>query len=294
MDIRHLTYFVEVARYKSFTKAGEALHITQPTISKMVRNLEEELGVTLFDRTNKQIALTDAGEVVLAQAQHIVKSLENLTTELADVMNIKKGSLRIGLPPMVGASFFPQIITEFHTRYPQITLQILEDGGQTIEHDVQEGNLDLGVVVLPVDEEQFDFFPFANEHLMLVVHPSHPFARREEVALTELQKEPFILFREDFTLHHHIRAACREAGYQPHVICESSQWDFIGEMVAVNLGIALLPATIVKELDTTRVCSIPLKQPAIPWHLGVIWRKDKYLSFAARKWIELTRSLFTK
>ncbi|MGZ6530125.1 MAG: LysR substrate-binding domain-containing protein, partial [Tumebacillaceae bacterium] len=251
------------------------------------------LGVTLFDRTTKQIKLTDAGVVVLAQAQRIVKSLENLTTELADVMNVKKGSLRIGLPPMVGASFFPQIITEFHSHYPGITLQLLEDGGQTIEHDVLEGSLDLGVVVLPVDQEHFDFFPFANEDLMLVVHVGHPFATRSEVELAELQSEPFVFFREDFTLHHHIRAACSRAGFQPHVVCESSQWDFIGEMVAAKLGIALLPATIVREFDSTRIRSIPLASPSIPWHLGVIWRKDKYLSFAARKWMDLTRSLFT-
>ena len=108
MDIRHLEYFLEVARNQSFTKAAEKLYITQPTISKTIRNMEDEWGVTLFYRQGKRIELTDAGQIMYQQAQQMVESFQRVSAELEDLMNLKRGHLRIGLPPMVGSSFFPR------------------------------------------------------------------------------------------------------------------------------------------------------------------------------------------
>lgn len=109
--------------------------------------------------------------------------------------------------------------------------------------------------------------------------------------LAELADEPFVLFREDFTLHDRIIRECIQAGFEPRVVYESSQWDLISGMVAANLGIALLPETICKEIDSSRVAILPLDNPTIPWQLGMIWRKDRYMSFAAREWIAFTRKL---
>ena len=124
MDIRHLLYFVEVAKQESFTKAADALYLTQPTISKMVKSLEDELGVTLIRRSTKHIELTDAGYAVLNQAQQIVESMKNLEVELNDVLQLRKGSIRIGLPPMVGSLYFAPIIGAFKAAFPQIELHL--------------------------------------------------------------------------------------------------------------------------------------------------------------------------
>ncbi len=126
MDIRHLTYFIAVAEHRSFTKAAESLHITQPTLSKMVRLLEQRLNVTLFDRSGKQIELTDAGRTILQSSRQIVRAFDNLSAELADVVQLKKRDHRFGLPPMVGGRFFPSIIERFHLKYPDIRLQLAE------------------------------------------------------------------------------------------------------------------------------------------------------------------------
>lgn len=292
MDIRHLQYFLKVAQLKSFTKAAQALYITQPTISKMIKSIEEELGVVLFNRLGKQVELTDAGHVMFVQAQDIVHSFQNLSSELDDLMSVKKGHIRIGLPPMIGSSFFPKVLGKFREQYPDVTIQLLEDGAKKVEADVENGALDIGVVLSPTNEELFHSFSLVKEKLMLLVHPSHSLADRERVSLPELAHESFVFFREDFALHDRIIAECVQAGFQPHVIYESSQWDFISEMVAANLGIAFLPEPICRELDTERIRILPLIEPIIPWHLIMIWRKDRYLSFAAREWIRFTQDLF--
>ncbi|MEB6550950.1 LysR family transcriptional regulator [Heyndrickxia sporothermodurans] len=289
MDVQHLKYFVAVAKEGNFTKAAQKLYVSQPTISKMVKSIEEELGVVLFDRTGKQAKLTDAGEVILAQAQNIIRSFENLSSELDDLMQLKKGNIHIGLPPMVGSRFFPKVIQEFHKKYPHITVQLVEDGAKRVERDVWNGTLDLGVVVLPVSEEIFHTFSFVNENLMLLTHPDHPLSKNKSVSLSELEHESFILFEKDFALHDRIIRECVRSGFQPNIIYESSQWDFISEMVIANLGVALLPETICRQINQKQVSIIPLTNPAIPWNLGIIWRKDRYLSFAAREWIRCTQ-----
>ncbi|WP_187386151.1 cidABC operon transcriptional activator CidR [Paenibacillus tuaregi] len=285
MDIRQLQYLIEVARLRSFTKAAESLYITQPTISKTIRQMEEELGVVLFDRIGKRIELTDAGQIMVNQAQNIVTSFNNMSAELDDLRNLKKGHIRIGLPPMVGASFFPTVIGQFHKKYPDITIQLFEDGAKKVEADVASGALDVGIAVLPLKMEGIEYFSFVEEKLNLLVHPTHRLSGLKEAPLIELAGESFVLFREDFVLHDRIIAECVRVGFQPRVVYESSQWDLISEMVAANLGIALLPETVCREVDPSRVAILPLVNPVIPWNLGIIWREDRYLSFAAREWI---------
>ncbi|MEK3790750.1 LysR family transcriptional regulator [Paenibacillus sp. FSL R7-0204] len=291
MDIRQLEYFVQAARLNSFSRAAESLYITQPTISKMIRNLETELGADLFYREGKSIRLTDAGELLLIKAQNIVESFASLSSELDSLRNLKQGHIRIGLPPMVGASFFPAVIGEFHRKYPEVTIRLHEDGAKKVEDDVESGLLDIGAIVLPVDQARFHSFIFVEERLELLVPAGHRLDGTQQVPLKELAEEEFVLFREDFALHDRIISECVKAGFQPKVVYESSQWDLISRMVAAGMGIALLPETICRDIDRSRIAVISLTEPVIPWQLGMIWRKDRYLSFAAREWISFAMNV---
>jgi DNA-binding transcriptional LysR family regulator len=251
----------------------------------MIRNLEIELGADLFYREGKSIRLTDAGELLLVKAQNIVESFTSLSSELDSLRNLKQGHIRIGLPPMVGASFFPAVIGEFHRRYPEVTIRLHEDGAKKVEDDVESGLLDIGAIVLPVNRAKFHCFTFVEEKLQLLVPAGHRLDGAQNVPLKELAEEEFVLFREDFALHDRIISECVKAGFQPKVVYESSQWDLISRMVAAGMGIALLPETICRDMDRSRIAVIPLTEPVIPWQLGMIWRRDRYLSFAAREWI---------
>ncbi|MDQ0219740.1 LysR family transcriptional regulator [Peribacillus cavernae] len=291
MDIKHLQYFIEVTNFNSFSRAADHLFITQPTISKMIKNLEAELGVALFDRSRKKLALTDAGHIILGQAKLINKAFQNLETELGNLLGLKKGHIRIGLPPIFDAHFFLKIIGSFHELYPGITFQLVEDGSKKIEEDVGNNLLDVGVIVLPTKNDIFQHFSFIEEDLKLILHPSHPLAYREEIRLAELADESFILFNKDFVLHDRIISSCNSAGFNPHIISESSQWSFIEEMVAWKLGVSLLPESICRHL-TKDVRSIKVINPSISWKLAIIWGKNHYLSYAAKEWLQFTKGQF--
>lgn len=293
MEIRHLEYFTTVAKHLSFTKASQELHISQPTISKMIKSLEEELGVTLFYRSPR-IELTDAGKALFRQSKSILNSFDNIESELADVMTMKKGNIKIGLPPIIGASFFPKIIGEFKELYPKIDIQIIEVGSKKIEQGIEDGTLDIGVVcTTPAKKDTFEMFSFIKSPLKLIVHPEHKLASDEVVSFNDLENEPFVMYREDFSLHDMIIKRCMlYNGFQPQIICESSQRDFMVEMVAANLGVSFLPEKICRELDSKRVSVVPLEEPHIYLHLAMIWKKDRYISFASKEWLKFTSSKY--
>ncbi|MBM7649622.1 DNA-binding transcriptional LysR family regulator [Bacillus ectoiniformans] len=289
MDIKHLQYFIEVTKFNSFTKAADHLFITQPTISKMIKNLEMEIGIPLFDRSRKELILTDAGKVVLEQAKLIDKAFQNLDTEMDNLSGLKKGHIRIGLPPLLDPRFFPKMLGHFHETYPNITFQLVEDGSKKIEEDVANHQLDIGVVVLPTKNDLFHSFAFLKEDLKLILPLSHPLANSEKIDLAALEQESFILFNSDFALHDRIIGACHIAGFNPKVISESSQWSFIEEMVACQLGVSLLPESICRHLSGN-VRAISVINPSINWDLAIIWRKDQYLSIAAKEWLRFTKN----
>ncbi len=289
MDIRHLEYFLEVVRQGSFSKAAAKMHVTQPSISKMVKTLEEEMGFTLLTRNTKQVELTDAGEALLEQAQRIVGLFQNLTAELEDVTNLSKGRLRLGMPPIAASTVFPRVLGEFNRAYPGIGVELFEYGSKKIEEAVLDGTLDVGIVCSPPAKPAlFAVYSCIRDPLKVIVHPTHRLAGCPAASFPMLAEESFVLYREDFSLHDHILARCREAGFRPRIICETSQREFMTGMVAANLGIALLPETICAQLDPAAIVALPLEGPPLYLELSAIRRQDGYLSFAARQWLAFT------
>lgn len=289
MDIRHLEYFLEVVRQGSFSRAAARMHITQPSISKMIKVLEDELGVTLLIRNTKQVELTDAGAALLEQSQRIVGLFQNLTAELDSVTNMRKGRLRLGMPPIAASTVFPRVLGEFNRAYPGIGMELFEYGSKKIEEAVLDGTLDIGVVCTPPARPAlFAVYSCIRDPLKVTVHSSHRLAGCPAVTFAMLAEESFVLYREDFSLHDHILARCQQAGFQPRIICETSQREFMTGMVAANLGIALLPGTICDQLDPAVIVAVPLEGPPLCLELSAIRRQDGYLSFAARQWLAFT------
>jgi DNA-binding transcriptional LysR family regulator len=288
MDIRALRYFVELVREKSFTRASEKLFVTQPTISKMIRNMEEELGQPLLNREGHSFTLTDSGQVLFAHGQLILAQMQQLEAELADLQSLQHGRLALGIPPMVG-HVYADLIRAYRSRYPKVELSIVEYGGRRIEQAVLEGELDLAITMLPTREEgvlsalELDCYPIQ------VVLPDLPRWRGDsEIRLADLQEEPFLLYTQAFTLSERLEQACQQAGFVPQVAARSSQWDFLTAMVRSGMGVAFLPEPICRRLTPDGLVLRPLL-PELSWRLGVIWPAKRYLSRTAEAWLALCR-----
>ncbi|GEJ56461.1 LysR substrate-binding domain-containing protein [Anaeromyxobacter diazotrophicus] len=291
MDVRSLRAFAAVVRQGGFTRAGAALHLTQPAVSKLVKGLEEELGVPLLLRAGRRVELTDAGRAVAERAQAVLDALRSVEEAVGDVAAVRRGRLRVGLPPMVGASLFPGVIAGYRRAHPGVELAVREEGARRVEELVLAGDLDLGVTLLPTSAA-LEVLPLHRDVLRAVLHPRHPLARRRRLALRDLAATPLVLYRPDFVLHGRILEACRAAGFTPQVAAESAQWDFIAGLAAAGVGAALLPGTLCRALPASRLAAVPLADPVIAWDLALAWRRGAWLPAAARAWVELTsRSL---
>ncbi|SNZ17133.1 DNA-binding transcriptional regulator, LysR family [Terribacillus aidingensis] len=285
MELRQLRYLVEIVKQKRLTKAAENLHISQPALSKTIKSLEEELGITLFKRSNKSSTLTDAGKVVYTYSQQVLAQLDEMQTTLQDLTDLQQGAVTIGIPPIIGSLFFPKVMARFHQTYPNVTINITEYGAARVVKAVDEGEFELGVAVMPIDAKEFNYYPIVEEEMKLMVHREHPLADRNLVELKELRNEDFIFYNEEFALHDIMRKRCIEEGFEPHILFKSAQWDFISEMVAANLGVSVLPESICNRTYNADIRIIDLT-PSIPWNLAIITKKEKYISYAGRRFIE--------
>lgn len=286
MEYRALKSFIEVADHKSYTLAAEHSYHSQPSLSKAVKKLEEELEVVLFNRTRKQLQLTDAGEVVYQQGRKALTALEELPLLLDELKEVATGLIKIGMPPLIGTLFFPKIARDLHIKSPNVKIELYELGAKVVENLVQNGDIDAGIVVLPTDDTLFNVQTFISDEFFVFVHKAHPLAKQKNLTLEDLKEEEFILFSKEFTLHKYIISACREVGFNPTISYESSQWDLIIELVASRLGIALLPQSIFDKQNNDQIVMVPLQAPPLLWRLGIITKKDGYQSFALKKFMQ--------
>jgi DNA-binding transcriptional LysR family regulator len=287
MELREIKSFIEVADHQSFTKAAAHSYLAQPSLSKAVKKLEEELQVELFDRSTRHLWLTDAGRIVYQQGRKALASLAELTILLDELRNVETGEIKIGIPPLIGTLFFPDIARRFHGQYPKVQLQLVELGAKRIDQLVNDGQIDLGIIVLPADEEKFNIYPFITDEFVLYIHEEHPLAQKKAVSISELKEEKFILFSKDFTLHDLVKRACEEEGFSPIVSYESSQWDLIIGLISSKLGIALLPKSIFYKQNNSNIKMIPIKNSVLLWKLGIITKKDAYHSFALKELLNM-------
>jgi len=295
VDIRHLEYFAEVAKHLSFTKAAATLHVSQPSISKAIKSIEEELGVPLFYRSSRQLELTDAGKAVLINAKNVLETFNNLTSELNDIMKLKKGEIRIGIPPIIGASFFSKLISQYKESYPSVEITLSEVGTKMIKQGVEEGSLDIGLICnLPIHGDSFELIQLLKDPLLLIVHKDHPLAGKPLLHLSELKSESFIFYRKDFSIYDRIIEECAKNDFYPNIVCESSQKDLMVELVEAKLGVALLPSKICQQLNNPEIKAIPLYESKINLELGMIWKRNRYLPFTVREFISVAEQYLTQ
>ncbi|WP_087972014.1 LysR family transcriptional regulator [Oceanobacillus rekensis] len=292
IDIKQIRCFLEVCRELNFSHASSNLHISQSALSKIIQSIEKELGILLFNRSTRHLQITKEGEAILPYAKKVLRQMEDFLQVAFEQKHAHSGEIRFGLPPVIGSSFFPSIIATFRRKYPNIKLTIVEEGSRVVEQTILDGQIDLGITILPIDREIFDVTPIVERKLKLVLPIHHPLSNRKSLSLSELKAEEFLMFNQDFSLYDQVRNACIKAGFEPIIIQESSQWDFMMKMVASENGICILPETICEHADLTKCAVVQITDPELDWNLAILRRKDSYLSSVVSIWINFITSSF--
>jgi len=209
-----------------------------------------------------------------------------LLIELDDLSQMRRGELRLGLPLLGADALFAWRFAEYRKRYPHIQVHLVEGGSKSLELALHAGELELAGALTPNDPA-FDWQPFCNEPLDALLPAAHPLAGRESIALAELADTPFLLYQQSFTLNDRLLRACREAGFEPREGGRSGQADFLGALVAAGQGVVLLPRVVAQEVERPGVARVLLSEPDLRWDICFIWRRDAYLSHAAKAWLAL-------
>jgi DNA-binding transcriptional LysR family regulator len=287
LDLRKLRVFVEVVRQGGFSQAAKAVFATQPTVSKVIRQLEDEFGVPLLNRIGHRSELTAAGEIVYRRALSLLTQNEDLLAELAELRGVKRGKLRVGFPRAGSSALFAPLFVSFRKRYPGIDVEIVVHDKDLAER-LRAGELDLALLAHPIPQD-LDAQDVRTEPLVVLLPADHALARRKAITLDKLANLPFILFEEGFTLNDVILDACRARRITPTIAARSSQVDFIVELVAAGVGIAFLPRVIAEKHSHPSVRRALLDDPKSKWRIALAWRRGGYLSHAAQAWLAHTR-----
>ncbi len=284
LSLRRLKMFVEVVRHGGFSSAAKVAFATQPTVSKAVRQLEDELGVALLHRAGRRAELTAAGEIVYRRALSLLAESEGLVAELDELRGLKRGSLRLGFARLGTSALFAPLLTSFRRRHPGVEADLSVHDRKRLEQALRAGEVDLAALVHPIARD-FGWQDVRSDSLVALLPRDHPLAGRKSVRLAKLAASPFILGEEGGALAELILGACREAGIAPKVAARSSQVDFIFELVAAGVGIGFVPRAATEQRPHRSVRAVPLDEPKCAWRVALAWRRGAHLSHAARAWL---------
>jgi len=279
MNLRQLRFFVEIARFNNFTKAAEELHVAQPAVSTAIRKLEEELELILFNRQDRKVALTAEGEIFLVHARRVLDDVKAAGQEMADLRGLGKGEVRVGVPPMMSAYFFPTIICGFAKRYPHLRLEVSGEGAASIQKMISQGELDMGVIAGGHVPDNLEVRHILREEVVVCTPPDHPFTAHSAVSLGEFAQQPLIMFKEGYYQREMLFEEMQESGMTPQVVFETNLYTMVKSLVKKRLGISTLLRMVVEDDPELRAVSF-----APPLHLDLMlaWKKGAYLSRANR------------
>jgi DNA-binding transcriptional LysR family regulator len=272
MELRHLRYFVAVAEALSFGRAAARLHISQPPLSRQIRALEAQLGTALFTRTRRSVRLTAAGAALLPEARRLLRDADALQAGARRLASGEVGTLALGFISVAAYNLLPELAPEFRRRHPGIRLALREATSDVQVAALQQGELDVGLVLPPADATGgLDYAPLLEDTLVAAVPAGR--GGKGPIALAALRDEAFVLFPRavGVALYDAIVDACRRAGFAPRVEQEAIQMQTIVSLVAAGMGVALVPAALV-NLRRTGVVYRPLTDVRPRIELGIAWR----------------------
>jgi len=243
MDLRHLNYFLVLAEELHFGRAAERLNISQPPLSRMIQQIENDLGVLLFERTKRSVILTSAGLELLQDAKQMVLQMQTVKKRFSVFGKGETGTLKIGYVGAVMHTELPTLLSTFVTKYPQINLQFEEQPNNNLLHGLNNGTLDIAFVRTWLPSENLYEKVILFEPFVAVLPSTHPLAKKQKVAVKDLKDENFITFTRECgpTIFDSFLALCSNAGFTPNILHNASQLNSVLRLVESGFGVSMLP-----------------------------------------------------
>lgn len=285
MKLHQMYYFDTVCRLGSVSRAAEELHISQPSVSCSIRELEEEFGISLFHRVKKRLVLTSEGEFYLSRIQPILRLTDELDNEMKQ-FGTRQNQLKLGVPPMIGTILFPTMFKNFKPMYPDIHLDIVEYGSKQTTELVDNDMLDMAIVITNgLDTSSFHVIEILETQMILCVRNDHPLSALSTVTLDSLDQEPLILLKEDSYQNMILKQRFAAMNIKPDILTYSNQLMTVERFICEGIASAFLfPELITGKPEIT---GIPLAEP-IPVKIGLIWKKEKKISGSISRFINFT------
>lgn len=272
--LQQFRYLVAVSEALHFRKAADQVHVTQPTLSAQLRELEGKLGVQLVERSRSRVILTPVGAEIARRAKGILRDVEEITSLARQGSNPLEGTVRVGLVQSLGSYFLPLVIPALHATYPNLKFYVREGTAADLQARLDQGTLDILLFPLPAEGPDLRIAPLFEEPLLLVVAHDHPLASRAEVKRADLRGETVMPLESGHRLHGQVAEIAASAGAEISLDYAGTSLDTLRQMVATGLGVSLLPALYVRsEVEREAlVTALPLDDPQPSRKIGMVWR----------------------
>ena len=285
MILRHIKYFLAVAEHQSFTRAAASLYVSQPALSQQIKQLEESLETTLFDRSGRHVKLTHAGDVYARYARKALQDLEEGRRALHDVQNLSRGALRIAITPTFTSYLIGPLIKAFHNLYPNITLSVQEMSQEQMEKQLLDDEFDVGIAFAEVHSADIQTQTLLVETLALVVNKDHPLAKHQAIDLQTLSEQSLVLLSHEFVTRGQIEHYCRQHSIKPKVLMEANSLSAVLEIIHHTQLTTLLPSNIVSNRD--ELIAIALAPSLLQRTAVLLQRKGAYQNAATKAFVHL-------
>jgi LysR family hydrogen peroxide-inducible transcriptional activator len=279
MNFRALKYLVKLAELQHFSKAAEACFVSQPTLSTQIRKLEEELGVQLVERAPRNVQLTPIGKEVVDRARHVLRDIEQIHDTARRSRDPEKGSLRLGIFPTLAPYLLPHVVPGIRQRFPDLKLQLAEEKTADILRQLDNGELDAGLLALPIDDDSLEHVVLFEEPFVMATPESHPLADQASVCMGDLVDTELLLLKEGHCLRDQALEVCALAGARERVDFHATSMETLRQMVAADVGVTLMPLLAVKPpiAATANIALRPFAEPAPSRRIGLFWRRTSPL-----------------
>lgn len=280
MQLRHLAYFVALADERSFTEAAVAMGVSQPTLSKQIRALENSLGTALVVRLRSGIELTSAGEALLPHARRILIEADNATRSVHEVAALRRGRVRMGATPSTVEGLLGPVLRRFRTEHPDIDLEVHEAGSRDLTDELSAGRIDLALLIVPLAARIPDLETSIVHTERLVLASPADADMPESMDVAGLRDLPLVMFREGYDLRDVTLRACADAGFEPRLAVEGGEMGSVLRFVESGLGHAVVPHIVMGSRSGLR--STRLENPPLSRSIAIAHRPLETLPLAAR------------